>query len=652
MERWFTQLQRSRPGTDHIEFLAHVDMVTSGRSCECPVTQVHDFALVFFAGLRKLPTCFNLPTPAPKYVVMGNFAGNRRLMYSNERCELITYLTGLNASSHVVAVVRELLDFARLKSLNVACFYSAPWGQPCELASWQLITWCVDDEQRVVDGQRALDASTLRLSQVSCTRHAMAKIPSDVLELQIERARDVFSAVDMDHEGADAATGGADAGRGSAALECDQLRARVGVLNMVQRLKEKDHREALDTLRAEQASATRHIEALASELEKMKVARGDAERKLLAAEQDLVWANDSFEDKTRRAAAEVKAERDELKALRKKLSDANRKASATSAARASEDADLVRPFKERARDLDERHEAVVQRLKQREDEQTQLARAVDTLSNEKKAVQVALDAADATVSSLRAEVAALQSAARAVPARRDVGVQTELESEPAAGRLAEAEGAEEAEEQGEDMPPDVASPAAGEKPSSRRRLRRRDRDETTDQSVGATHTASTDPAVAPTVPAPAPVTFDPAQSSQDRLDASMASAYNAPVATDFSGPCWPGQGMFGYGGYGSNQGVVYGVQMPLHDGGMPLPYDGMSDPATEQLIVQVHQAVSAVCELARGSAQHRLHARDLHAQLRGMHSHSAPPPSRRNGGLYYTSQQRASQRGGYQRGGS
>ena len=242
-QRWFEAVAKIKPGKELLEHMGHVDMVTSGRSNECPNEQAAEFRTVFFAGLNKSIVSFNMPPTLPKFIVVCNLSGLRRLYYSNEHPELVTLLTRPpSAASDVSAKVQEVLDFAKKSNMSVLLSYALPYQAGCDRAFWDLRTVVYEPGKGIVDGQRAYDSTKTRPTQVGCSKNAAANIPETVLQAQIERFRMQMSAVDMDLEPSDDASDqarGTGSSQGGDEVTRDRLEAKVGLLSMVLKQKEK-----------------------------------------------------------------------------------------------------------------------------------------------------------------------------------------------------------------------------------------------------------------------------------------------------------------------------------------------------------------------------------------------------------------------------
>lgn len=716
-EHWFGGLRKLKPGLEYIDHIAHVEMVQSGRSNECPDEQAAEFRTVLLAGLNRDVRNFNMPSTLPKFIVVCNLSGLRRLYYSNSHKELVTLLTKPpSAASDVSRKVEDVIKYAETNGLSLLLSFSLPYQAGCDRAFWELRTLCHTPEKGIVDGQRGYDSSKARPSQVGCSKDAAANIPDVVIQAQIERFRMQMSAVDMDYEEVDTAsdeTGGTAAGATSEEASRDRLEAKVGLLNVVLKQKEKTFKEEVEDLRltlasaeGEHAAKVAGIEARMASMEvslndrlndaKRQVAsltreKGEKIVELDNVRQDLKWAADSHATELQQLVDAQKGKDVELKSLRRFKNEADRRANEAAKARAGEDTELVAPYKDRERNLEERIAELDARCKQRDAQANQLGLVVDTLSNEKQGLVNELrDKESARRSLLVRLVMSLlrqhendqrEEAARASKARVvECGVLTDImpetlrtgeleqqvvtlkderqvlkevaaQVEPLRSKLNEAlsHSAELSEQldklqvqlaASEKRAADAAAASAAAPPHAA----------TPPLSPSVAHAGDAarlgDLPSAPVQPQHAP---QAASSPVDSFDASMMSAYCSPHA-DVMGACSPGHS------YSNTFNFNVGSPMQhLHDGGgMPMPFDHMVDPGTEHMIMQLQSAVRSVCDLARTAAHHNHNAKDAWSQLRAIQAHSMhaaqaspqlpnmlhgpPPNSRRGGGAYHHSQ--------------
>ena len=691
---WFGGLRKTKPGLEYFDHVAHVEMVRSGRSIECPNEQAVEFRTVLLSGLNRDVRNFNMPSTLPKFIVVCNLSGLRRLYYSNSHKELVTFLTKPpSAARDVSSKVDDVIRYAEEHGLSLLLSFSLPYQAGCDRAFWELRTLCHTPEKGIVDGQRAYDSSKARPSQVGCSKDAAANIPDVVIQSQIERFRMQMSAVDMDYDESDAAsdeTGGTAAGAASEEASRDRLEARVGLLSMVLKQKEKTFKEEVGKLKLTLASAEVRLNDQLNE-EKSQVAMLMRERdekivELDNVRQDLKWAADSHTTQMQELVDAQKSKDAELKTLRRFKHQADCRATEAAKARTLEDAQLVTPYKERERKLEERIEELEARFKQRDAQANQLGLVVDTLSNEKQGLVNELRDKETRIRSLltRLVVSLLrnhESDARSAKAV-DCGVLTDImpetlrmgeleqrvvtlndenqalkeaaaQVEPLRSKLEEALAhSGELSEQLDKMQvkletlekratdASVASPEASEAASHAA---------TPPPSPSVAHTGDArQPGAPSSTPEPLQRAQPAARPSVDSFDASMVSAYCSPHA-DVVGACLPG--------HSCSNTFNFNVSPPMHmhdGGGMPMPFDHMGDPGTEHMIMQLQSAVRSVCDLARTAAYHNSNAKDAWSQLRAIQTHSmhsaqssphlqnmlhAPAPdSRRGGGAYHHSQ--------------
>jgi hypothetical protein len=634
--KWCKALKQLKPGMDFLDHIAHMDLIVSGHANECAVEQVCEQRSVLLAGLEHAHEAFNMPSKLPKYVCICNLSGSRRLFYSNEHQELITFLArSTNSNLHTETHVQRVLEHAAAHGYSVLLSYSLPFQAGWDRAHWELRTFSRDDKNVIVDGQLAYAVDRRSTAQVGRTKNSISCVPSKVLHAQVDAFRKHISAVDMDcaeHDD-DGRIDWQDREREEVSPYVDEedaqdrLKAKVALLCVLRKRTETMHREECERLKRGFEERYKKAQSLQEELnerekstqkqlatqkaaiENITTRHTEVVKALTNMREDAKWERETHE---RRISAD-KSKDVEIKALKRRHADFERQKAQWKSERAAMEADFEQRQKlsaqsERAAmeaDFEQRqklaarsHSDAIQEMQEKIRHGTYVAErlglVVDSLSNEKKTLEDALQKVEGNrktllmrlfASELRSKCGALQKTRTRTGKTCDAG--TDCGGLPSRREVVLVDKA---------MLTDILPETLRIGELEQQLLSLRDKEQ---------------------------------QVSQEK---------NAPSSEDT-----PSQSGAAYHPLGINLAHMPSNVQPCVESYANPPFHSPCDPGTEHMILQLHNAVQGVCDLARGFAVMRMTANDAACQLRTLQQALLPVQGAPHGGIQQQQQQQQQQ---------
>lgn len=204
---WLATMEQTRHGKELYDHMSHMTTALEYEidgSHECALRQTVAWRSAFFFEYKRNERPFGLPSPMPKYVVMMNMSGTRRIFFSSNPLMLHLLvmhvpLTRGRADAYVRSV-KGMIDLVNKQrpTLSLLLTYSMPHQTGIDNLHWDIRTFERKGPGVVLDGQYAVYLGDPRVQKVADTGSLDSKDAPAPLSVIVAQMATDMTAIDLD----------------------------------------------------------------------------------------------------------------------------------------------------------------------------------------------------------------------------------------------------------------------------------------------------------------------------------------------------------------------------------------------------------------------------------------------------------------------